>query len=180
MTDPLPASVRPIRDRAALLARQDQLAEASTAIDAEQQRLAVEFARLRRELTEVRELLWPSEPGHAFHRSRRPGVAGPVPVPPAVVDADPLWGRALRDAALRVLLRAGAPLTLAELHRALHLAGHVLLASDPVKQLGDALGYEERRGVVRRVRRATYEIGALTPYRRRVLESPTASKRLQL
>ena len=51
------------------------------------------------------------------------------------------------------------------------------------EQLGDALGYEERRGTVRRVARGTYVIGTLTPYRRRVvqsLETPTASKRLQL
>jgi len=95
-------------------------------------------------------------------------------VPPPLADAVPLRGRHLRDAALGVLVRAERPLTLAEIHRALHLSGHVLLATDPVKQLGDALGYEERRGVVRRVARGTYALGTLTPYRRRVI---TALKR---
>jgi hypothetical protein len=98
-------------------------------------------------------------------------------VPPPLADAVPLHGRHLRDAALGVLLRAERPLTLAEIHRALHLGGNVLLGTDPVKQLGDALGYEERRGVVRRVTRGTYELGTLTPYRRRVL---AASRRRQL
>jgi hypothetical protein len=97
-------------------------------------------------------------------------MAGPSPVPPPVPDAVPVRGRSLRDAALRVLLRSDSPLTLTEVHRALHLAGFVMLADDPVKKLGDALGYEERRGVVRRVSRGTYTIGTLTPYRRRVLD----------
>jgi hypothetical protein len=116
----------------------------------------------------VRELLWPSN-AHAFAKARRPPIAGPEPIPPPMVGAVPLRGRALRDAALRVLLHAEEPLQLAEIHRALLLGGNVLPARDPVKQLGDALGYEERRGVVRRVARGTYRIGTLTPYRRRTL-----------
>jgi hypothetical protein len=161
--------VRPIRDRSALLERQDELAAAAAAIDEEQRSLAVEFTRLRRELAEVRELLWPSDDGRLFAKARRPPMAGPAPIPPPVVDAVPLRGRALRDAALRVLLDADEPLQLAEIHRALLLGGNVLPARDPVKQLGDALGYEERRGVVRRIARGMYRIGTLTPYRRRVL-----------
>ncbi len=168
--------VLPIRDRRALLERQEELAAAAASIDAEQQRLAVEFARLRQELIDLRELLWPSEDGRAFAKTRRPPIAGPVPIPPPLTDAVPVRGRALRDAALRVLLRAEGPLTLAEIHRALHLAGHVLLATDPVKQLGDALGYEERRGTVRRIARGTYVIGTLTPYRRRDLTASTRSQ----
>jgi hypothetical protein len=156
-----------MRDRAALLARQDELAAAAERIDAEQQRLAAEFTRLRAELAKVREQLWPSGEGHAFHKSRRPAMAGPAVIPPPVSNATPLWGRALRDAALWVLLGATEHLTLAEIHRALHLSGYVLLGTDPVKRLGDALGYEERRGTVRRVARGTYTIGTLTPYRRR-------------
>jgi hypothetical protein len=81
-----------------------------------------------------------------------------------------LSGRALRDAALRVLLRGDGALRLVEIHRALHLAGYELLADDPAKQLGDALGYEARRGTVRRVARGAYEIRTLSPYRRRALE----------
>src|SRR4051812_31182447 len=159
-----------MRDRQALLERRRELVHAAAAIDAEQRRLAVEFARLWRELEHLREVLWPSEQGHAFEKSRRPGPGGPDIVPPPLVDAVPVRGRALRDAALRILLHADGALTLAEIHRALHLAGHVLLASDPVKQLGDALGYEERRDTVRRVGRGKYLIGTLTPYRRRALQ----------
>jgi len=162
---------RPIRDRQALLRRQQELVDAAEVIDAEQQRLAAELARLRRELTSIRELLWPSGEGRAFEKVRRPGRAGPDLVPPPLADATPVRGRALRDAALRVMLRAERPLTLPEIHRAIHLDGHVLLATDPAKQLGDALGYEERRGVVRRVARGTYAISTLTPHRRRVLRS---------
>ena len=162
--------LRPIRDRSALLELQDELAAEAAAIDEEQRRLAVEFTRLRRELADLRELLWPSSDGHAFAKAGRPPMAGPPSIPPPVVDAVPLRGRALRDAALRVLFHAEEPLQLAEIHRALLLAGNVLPARDPVKQLGDALGYEERRGVVRRVARGTYRIGTLTPYRRRVLK----------
>ena len=165
-----PARLLPIRDRQALLERREELAAAAAEIDAEQQRLAVEFARLRRELASVREQLWPSGDGRAFAKAARPRIAGPVPIPSPIADAAPLWGRALRDAALGVLLRADGPLLLAEIHRALHLGGHVLLATDPVKQLGDALGYEARRGTVRRVARGTYVIGTLSPYRRRVLQ----------
>ena len=172
-----------MRDRQALLERQERLATEAASIDAEQQRLAVEFARLRRELVALRELLWPSADGRAFDKTRRPPVAGPEPIPPPLVDALPVRGRALRDAALRALLRADHALALSEIHRVLHLRGHVLLAADPVKQRGDALGYEERRGTVRRVARGTYAIGTLTPHRRRVLqrdesfETPTASRR---
>ena len=161
---------RPMRDRRVLLERQEELATAAAAIDAEQRRLSAEFSRLRRELIEVRELLYPSDEGHAFAKSRRPAIGGPVPIPPPLDDATPVRGRALRNAALAVLLRAGAPCTLAEIHRALHLRGHVLPGTDAVKQLGDALGYEERRGTVRRVARGTYALDTVTPYRRRVLE----------
>jgi hypothetical protein len=151
MTANRPTQLRPFRDRPALLARQQELADAAKAIDTEQQRLAVEFARVQRELADLHELLWPSDDGRAFAKSRRPGMPGPAPVPPPIADATPLRGRALRDAALRVLLRAEGPLTLTEIHRALHLSG----------------------GVVRRVRRGTYVLGSLTPYRRRAITALT-------
>jgi hypothetical protein len=170
MTDTDHRHLRPIRDRKALFAREAELAAAARDIDAQQRRLATEFSRLRAELATIREQLWPSDAGHAYDKTRRPPLAGPAPIPPPVTGAVPVWGRALRDAALRVLLRADAPLALAEIHRGLHLDGHVMPATDPVKQLGDALGYEERRGTVRRVARGTYVIGTLTPYRRRVLQ----------
>jgi hypothetical protein len=173
MTEVSPPRVRPLRDRKALLVRQEKLAAEATTIDVEQRRLAVELGRIRKELSELREQLWPSEDGHAFAKERRPPLAGPTLVPPPLPDALPVRGRALRDAALRALLRADQPMTLGEIHRALHLGGHVMLAANPVKRLGDALGYEERRGVVRRIARGTYVLAHLTPYRRRVLERST-------
>jgi len=45
---------------------------------------------------------------------------------------------------------------LTEIRRALHLSGYALASGQPVKQLGDALRYEEQLGRVRRVERATY------------------------
>lgn len=142
MSEAVTPRLRPICDRALLLERQQELAATAARIDAEQQQLAVEFARVRAELVAIRAQLWPAEPGHAFAETRRPRVAGPAPVPPPVAAASPVWGRALRDTALRVVLRAGAPCTLTEIHRAPHLAGFVIDAGDPVKRLGDALGYE--------------------------------------
>jgi hypothetical protein len=129
VTDGRPTRLLAIRDRRALLERQQELADAATAIDVEQQRLAVELTRLRRELVAIREQLWPPGPGRGFQNASRPRVAGPTAVPPPVPDATAVRGRALRDAALRVLLRADGPLTLSEIHRALHLGGLVLLAT---------------------------------------------------
>jgi hypothetical protein len=68
-----------------------------------------------------------------------------------------LVGRPLRRAILGALDEAGRPLTLTEIHRSLHLLGYRLRSNNAVKQLGDALRYEEQLGRVRRVARGTYE-----------------------
>ncbi len=66
----------PFRDRSALLERQRELTAAAVRVDGEQQRLAVEFSELRRELQSIRDTLWPAHPGHAF--SMRGALASPA------------------------------------------------------------------------------------------------------
>jgi len=149
-------NVRRIRDRQWLLDREQELTNDLDTVDAEQRRLAARFGRLRRELEQVHELLWPPTPGYEHRKSYRPRLPGPAHVPPASSDSVLLRGRALRRAALAELRKAGRPLALPELHRALHLTGHRLTSEQPAKQLADALRYEELRGRVRRVERGTY------------------------
>jgi hypothetical protein len=161
------ARLRPIRDRQALLDRRDELIAAAVDVDAQEQRLAVRMSQFRSELVTLRELLWPAAPGRAFRNVRRPRVGGPAPIPPPVRDALPVRGADLRFAALGVLVRAGGPMSLDEIHRALHLTGFRIAGDHVVKQLGDALAYEHRRGRARRIARGTYVVGELSPARRR-------------
>jgi hypothetical protein len=162
-----PSFRRPLGRRAKLESRYRDLVAEVTVVDADEQRLARRMTELRRELRTLHDRLWPTGDGHAFKSSRRPRIGGPAPIPPPVGAAISLWGRSLRYAALGVLLRAERPLTLEEIHRALHLTGYRLRGRHPVKQLADALGYEHRNGRARRVARGTYRIGELTPARRR-------------
>jgi hypothetical protein len=141
-----------------MLERERELAAAVTEVEAEQRRLAERFAELRREPVELHGLLWAPDRGGPYRKSWRPEVPGPPAIPPPVSDAKPLCGRPLRRAVIAALAAAGRPLTLTEIRRALHLSGYVLTSEQPVKQLGDALRYEERRGGVRRVERATYAL----------------------
>jgi hypothetical protein len=162
------------RDRPAMQERERELVAAMTDVEREQVRLAERYADLRRELLELHGLLWPPDRDGPYRKTRLPDVPGPPAIPPPVADARPLGGRALRRAVVAALGAAGRPLTLTEIRRALHLAGYVLTSEQPVKQLGDALRYEEQRGGVRRVERATYTAASSS------METPTASKRLQL
>jgi len=146
----------PFRDRPALLDRERELAAAITEIDAEQRRLTARYVELRQELIEVHRLLWPPDRGGDYRKNRRPDVPGPSVVPPPAPGAQPLWGRPLRRAVLASLRKAGGPLTVSQIHRSLHLSGYCLRSEQPVKQLGDALRYEELQGRVRRVARGTY------------------------
>jgi hypothetical protein len=155
--EPPPGGWRRLRDRPLLLERERELAAAATAVEDEQRQLAAQYTELRRELVEVHRLLWAPDRDGPYRKTRRPGVAGPDPIPPPLPNAQPVHGRGLRQAVLRSLTDAGRPLTLTEIHRALHLSGYRLGAERPVKQLGDALTYEERNGRVRRVARGTYE-----------------------
>ena len=155
------------RDRPALLERHQHLSDAAAAIDAQQRSLAAQFGELRHELVSLRERLWPRRPGHALRNVRRPRVGGPPPIPPPAPKAVPVSGRDLRYAALGVLVRAGTPLSLPEIHRALHLSGYRIAGQRAVKRLGDALAYECTKGRVVRVARGTYALGELSPARRR-------------
>jgi hypothetical protein len=140
-----------------LLEREYELAAAITAIEVEQRRLAAQYTELRRELLEIHRLLWAPDRDGPYRKRGRPDVAGPDPIPPPLPNAEPLHGRGLRREVLRSLAHAGRPLTLTEIHRTLHLSGYRLSSEHPVKRLGDALAYEERKGRVRRVARGTYE-----------------------
>ena len=156
MTQVHPRRWRRIRDRPEMLERERELAAAITEVEREQRRLAEQYTELRRELVELHGLLWAPDREGPYRKTRRPEVPGPAAVPPPVLDARPLHGRALRRVVVAALGAAGRPLTLTEIRRALHLSGYVLASDQPVKQLGDALRYEERLGRVRRVERATY------------------------
>jgi len=158
---------RVMQRRGALVDRYHDLVREASTIDGEQQQLAQQMSKLRHELTALHSRLWPTGPGHAFKNWRRPRVAGPPPIPAPVSDAIPVHGARLRYAALGVLLRAGHPLTLTEIHRALHLSGYRIGGRHVVKQLADALGYEHQCGRARRVSRGVYTVGELSPARRR-------------
>jgi hypothetical protein len=159
--------LQPFRDRPTLLGRRDELITAAIEVDAHQQRLAIRMAGVRSELRALREVLWPAAPGRTFRNVRRPRVGGPAPIPPPARNAIPVRGADLRLAALGVLVRAHAPMTLPEIHRGLHLTGFRISGGGVVKRLGDALGYEHERGRARRIARGTYVIGELSPARRR-------------
>ena len=141
------------RDRPALLERQQHLSDAAAAIDAQQRSLAAQFGEIRHELVSLRERLWPRRPGRALRNVRRPRVGGPPPIPPPAPTAVPVNGRDLRYAALGVLVRAGTPMSLPEIHRALHLSGYRIAGQRAVKRLGDTLAYECTKGHVVRVSR---------------------------
>jgi hypothetical protein len=153
--------------RAALTAHYQAVIDETSRTDAEQQRLAIHMAGLRRELRVLHERLWPRAPGDVLYGVRRPRIGGPAPIPPPTRDAVPLLGRQLRYAALGVLIRAERPLSLPEIHRALHLTGYAVVGRNPVKRLADAMGYEHDHGRARRLARGVYAVGELTPARRR-------------
>jgi hypothetical protein len=158
--------------RAEIRVRQQELVAEAAALDREHQVRASRMAEIRRELLTLRDGAIPPRPAPraAFRTARVPGPA-PVgrPAPPAIG----VYGAELRYAALGVLARAGRPLTLAEIHRALHATGFAIDSRRPVKQLADSLGWEHERGRARRVARGVYEIGELSPYRlRRALRDP--------
>jgi hypothetical protein len=153
--------------RDVLLERRSELITEAEQLNAAQLKLAYRMALVRAELVALRARLWPRDPGRLWRTHRRPRVGGPAPIPPEVRDAMPLDGRYLRYAALGVLIRAGRPLGLPEIHAALHLAGYRLTGARPVQQLADALGYEHDNGRARRVMRGVYAPGELSPSRRR-------------
>ncbi len=74
---------------------------------------------------------------------------------------------------LAILARNARPMTLVEIHRQLHLNGFAIASREPVKRLGNCLRYEVVTGRARRVARATFELGELSPgTRRRIMRFP--------
>jgi hypothetical protein len=155
------------RDRQHLVQRRAQLITEAEALDAHHGRSARRMTQLRHELARLRSVLWPARDGRGWRGVRRPRVGGPLPVGPVASDAVPVRGRSLRYAAVGVLVRAGEPLALPDIHRRLHLAGYRIDGAHPVKQLADALGHEHRCGRARRTERGVYGVGQLSPARRR-------------
>lgn len=146
-----------------------RLIDEAGSIDREYQRLALRMADIRQQLRELRDRIWPADTGRGFRGVRRPRIGGPDPIGRPAPPGRALRGRELRYAALGALVRAGRPLSLPEIHRALHVSGHAVAGATPVKRLADALGYEHDIGRARRVRRGVYELGELTPARRRTI-----------
>lgn len=152
--------------RAEIRARQRVLVAEAEVLEREHQARASRMAEIRRELKELRDVMVDVSPG-VRTRFRKPRVPGPAPVGRPAPPAVPVYGRELRYAALGVLARARRPMTLAEIHRGLHAAGFAIAGHHPVKQLADSLGWEHERGRAHRVARGVYELGELSPYRRR-------------
>ena len=117
---------------------------------------AVELIRRRRavldEALEIHEELWPRL---RYPNPRRPPRPDRPPLPPLAAGATALRGVDLRRSCLALLRRHG-PLTLWELHAALHLAGCLVAGRRPVKVLADAMRLEVVQGRARRIARATY------------------------
>ena len=112
---------------------------------------AVDLIRRRRaavdEAQEIHEELWPRL---RYPNPRRPPRPDRPPLPPLAPGAMALRGVDLRRICL-ALLRGHGPLTLWELHAALHLAGCMVAGRRPVKVLGDAMRLEGHPGRARRV-----------------------------
>ena len=75
-----------------------------------------------------------------------------------------LYRRSLRVAAIAVVLRRGAPMSVTEILEALQGAGHRIdhePGSRPGRVLADALAVEVRKGRLRRVRRGWYGAGTI-------------------
>ncbi len=158
-------------ERERFLAEIQSLLEQAHDLDEQQRALAAQFADVRTDLAHLRVVMWPRvDPKDIVVGYRRRRVNGPAPIPPAAPNAYPLRGRDLRFAALAVLATHDRPMSLVEIHRALHLGGYVVDSRFPVKRLGDALGYEERNGRAYRVKRGVYELGKLSPAERRRAE----------
>src|SRR3974390_1180695 len=70
MPDERPRRWLPVPDRPELLAREHELVAATNAVDGEQRALAEQSLALRRELDEIRRLLWRPTPGHKYRKTR--------------------------------------------------------------------------------------------------------------
>ena len=137
----------------------DDLIHQLRGIDAELASLADERLAALSRLGELRNTLWPVEPGC---KGRRPPACEHPPLPPTRSTAIPLVGTWLRSTCRAILSRHG-PLTLRDLHARLHAYGYRIAHRHPVKTLADALGYETRMGRTVRLARGTYSLAPGSP-----------------
>ncbi len=163
------SSRRFLEHRADIEAERELLLAEKIELDAQQQVLAARMASINRRLHELRDELWPRSKYRMGWILKRPPIGGPPAIPPPAPDATPLSGAQLRYAALAIVHRARRAITLTEIHRAIVLGGYRIDSRTPVKALGDALGYEDRRGTAIRVERGTYRIGEINAGDRRRL-----------
>ncbi len=155
--------------RIALHIRRDHLLAELAELDDDLVGLTDKRRDLLDELHQLRATLWPVEP---TRKGRRPTAVDYVPLSPTAADPLPLWGPKLRRTCRAVLRRHGA-LTLGDLHDLLHRYGYVVVGRDPVKTLGDALGYEHDQGRLERPSRGVYRIpGSAGPGRGRHRDDP--------
>jgi hypothetical protein len=167
------------KEFAALHAECAALLERAAELDAAQRALSRELAEVRSQLAHLNLVMWPRVDRHEIvHGFRVTLRGGPPPIPPIAPNAQPLRGRELRSAALAILLRAGRPMPLAEVHRQLHLDGYAIASRQPVQRLADALAYEITKGRSERVDRGIYRVGLLNPgeYRRLSRPAPPAGR----
>jgi hypothetical protein len=147
---------RPVRRRRSFTEARSEHRQASThlaAIDTELEALLARRRRCLADLADTRAQLcrrW------GTRNIRRDPMVDEAPLPPPVVDAEPLWGTDLRAVCLRLLRRHG-PQRLRDLHGLLHCYGFVVDSVRPVQRLADALAYECAHGRAQRVRRGVYE-----------------------
>ena len=150
----------PPTERRRLQVERDELLARLADIDHRLLDLTNKRRDLLAETESFRDLLWPIVP---WQKGRRPPAHNEPPVPPLVTNADLLWGRPLRSAALGILARHGKT-SLRELHALLHHYGYGIASRHPVRALADALGYEVDKHRAIRVERGVYTIdGSFRP-----------------
>ena len=141
--------------RSSLLNTRSALLAELAMLDADAQELARRRVEVVAALRANRDELWPRVP---WCRGRRPPTHDQPSLPPAPAGAMTIGGRRLRRLCLHVLSGRG-PLTLAELHGAIHLQGYLLESRRPVQALADAIAYEVKLGHAVRHRRGVYGVG---------------------
>jgi hypothetical protein len=139
-------------ERQALETEQRRLVQNIEALDRDLMNLAEQRSRLRRQVDDIRDVLWPREP--SWH-SRRPHPGGRGRLEPVSADAKALVGAGLRATCMAVLERHGTQ-SLPELHSLLHLYGYRIGGQRPVKDLADAMAHEVDHGRAIRVKRGHY------------------------
>ena len=106
-------------------------------------------------LRDYRTRLWPGMRGRHHRKTCR---LEDEPMPPAALDAVPLWGGDLRRVMTAIVRRHG-DVTLRELHGLIHCYGYTVDSVRPVQRLADAAAFEVRHGRMERIDRGVYGPG---------------------